>query len=143
MKRYEGLFILNTAGKEDGIKDALDKISADIVAAGGKIETVQKMERKSYARVADKKHTAGFYANVIFNAAPAAIAIVALVWIVYRTPRGRGWIDHGMLRVPIVGGLLRLAGAATTALSSGLGGYESGALAAIHRGSANRPWWKW
>jgi ribosomal protein S6 len=73
VKRYEGLFILNTAGKEDGIKDALDKISADIAAAGGKIETVQKMERKTYARVADKKHTSGYYANVIFNAAPAAI----------------------------------------------------------------------
>jgi len=73
VKRYEGLFILNTAGKEDGIKDALDKISADIAAAGGKIETVQKMERKTYARVADKKHTSGFYANIIFNAAPAAI----------------------------------------------------------------------
>jgi ribosomal protein S6 len=74
VKRYEGLFILNTAGKEEGIKDALDKISADIAAAGGKVETVQKMDRKAYARVADKKHTAGFYANVIFNAAPAAIA---------------------------------------------------------------------
>ena len=73
MKRYEGLFILNTAGKEDGIKDALDKISADIVAAGGKVETVQKMDRKTYSRVADKKHTSGFYANIIFNAAPAAI----------------------------------------------------------------------
>lgn len=69
MKRYEGLFILNTAGKEDGVKDALDKISADIAAAGGKVETIQKMDRKNYARVADKKHTAGFYANVIFNAA--------------------------------------------------------------------------
>jgi ribosomal protein S6 len=74
VKRYEGLFILNTAGKEESIKDALDKISADIVAAGGKIETVQKMERKPFSRVADKKHTVGFYANVIFNAAPAAIA---------------------------------------------------------------------
>jgi len=74
VKRYEGLFILNTAGKEEGIKDALDRISADIVAAGGKVETVQKMDRKPYARVADKRHTAGFYANVIFNAAPAAIA---------------------------------------------------------------------
>ncbi|HEX5222290.1 MAG TPA: 30S ribosomal protein S6 [Verrucomicrobiae bacterium] len=74
MKRYEGLFILNTAGKEDGIKDTLDKISAEIAAVGGKVETVQKMDRKSYARVADKKHTAGFYANIIFNAAPAAIA---------------------------------------------------------------------
>jgi len=74
VKRYEGLFILNSAAKEDGIKDTLDKISADITAAGGKVETVQKMDRKAYARVADKKHTAGFYANVIFTSAPAAIA---------------------------------------------------------------------
>jgi ribosomal protein S6 len=74
VKRYEGLFILNTAAKEEGIKEALDKISAEIAVAGGKIETVQKMERKSYARVADKRHTAGFYANVIFTIAPAAIA---------------------------------------------------------------------
>ena len=74
MKRYEGLFILNTAGKEEGIKDALDKISADITAAGGKVETVQKMDRKPFARIADKRHTAGFYANVIFSAAPAVIA---------------------------------------------------------------------
>ena len=74
MKRYEGLFILNTAGKEESIKDALDKISAEITAAGGKVETVQKMDRKTYARVADKRHTAGFYANVIFAIAPAAVA---------------------------------------------------------------------
>jgi ribosomal protein S6 len=74
VKRYEGLFILNTAAKEEGVKDTLDKISADITAAGGKVETVQKMDRKAYARVADKKHTAGFYANVIFTSAPAAIA---------------------------------------------------------------------
>ena len=74
MKRYEGLFILNTAGKEEGIKDALDKISAEIAMAGGKIETVQKMERKAFSRVADKKHTSGFYANIIFTAAPALIA---------------------------------------------------------------------
>lgn len=74
MKRYEGLFILNTAGKEEGVKDALDKVEAEIVAAGGKVETVQKMERKSFARIADKKHTSGFYANVIFNGTPAIIA---------------------------------------------------------------------
>jgi ribosomal protein S6 len=74
VKRYEGLFILNPAAKEEGIKDTLDKISAEITAVGGKVETVQKMDRKNYARVADKKHTAGFYANVIFTSAPKAIA---------------------------------------------------------------------
>lgn len=74
MKRYEGLFILNLSAKEDGIKDTLDKISADITAAGGKVETVQKMDKKSFSRVADKRHTSGFYANVIFTAAPATVA---------------------------------------------------------------------
>ena len=74
VKRYEGLFILNTAAKEETIKDTLDKVSADIVAAGGKIETVQKMERKNFMRIADKKHSTGFYVNVIFSAAPNAIA---------------------------------------------------------------------
>jgi small subunit ribosomal protein S6 len=74
VKRYEGLFILNTAGREEGVKDALDKISAEISAAGGNVETVQKMDRKNFARVADKKHNAGFYANVIFNGTPAVVA---------------------------------------------------------------------
>ena len=60
MKRYEGLFILDTAAKEEGVKDAIDKISAEITTLGGKIETVQKMDKKSFARVANKKHTAGF-----------------------------------------------------------------------------------
>jgi ribosomal protein S6 len=32
------------------------------------------MERKAFARIADKKHGAGFYANVIFNAPETIIA---------------------------------------------------------------------
>ena len=74
MKRYEGLFILDTAGKDEGIKDAIDKISAEITTAGGKVETVQKMDKKNFARIADKKHNSGFYVNVIFECEPGAIA---------------------------------------------------------------------
>jgi len=73
VKRYEGLFILDIAGKEEGIKDVIDKISAEISAAGGKIETVQKMDKRNFARVADKKYNAGFYVNVIFESEPAVV----------------------------------------------------------------------
>ena len=73
MKRYEGLFILETAGKEEGIKDAVDKITAEITSLGGKVETVQKMDKKNFSRVADKKHSAGFYVNIIFEAQPTLI----------------------------------------------------------------------
>jgi len=73
VKRYEGLFILDTAGKEETIKDTIDKISAEITNLGGKVETVQKMDKRPFARVANKKKTAGFYVNVIFETQPAAL----------------------------------------------------------------------
>ena len=74
MKKYEGLFILNTTAKEEGIKEAIDKISAEITSAGGKVETVQKMDKRSFSRVADKRFNSGFYVNVIFESQPAAVA---------------------------------------------------------------------
>jgi ribosomal protein S6 len=70
VKRYEGLFILDTAGKEEGIKDVIDKITAEITNLGGKIETVQKMDKRNFARVANKKHQSGFYVNIIFEGKP-------------------------------------------------------------------------
>lgn len=73
MKRYEGLFILNTAGLEEGVNETIEKIKHEINSLGGKIETVQKMDRRPFARVADKKRTAGFYVNVIFDATPPVI----------------------------------------------------------------------
>src|ERR1041384_2843870 len=74
MKRYEGLFILNTAGKEEGVQDIIVVIRNEITAVGGKVETVQKMDKRSFARVADKRFSSGFYANVIFEANPGSIA---------------------------------------------------------------------
>jgi len=74
MKRYEGLFILNTVAKEEGIKDSIDKISAEITSVGGKVETVQKMDKKHFLRVADKKYTSGYYVNLIFQCQESALA---------------------------------------------------------------------
>jgi ribosomal protein S6 len=74
MKKYEGLFILDTAGKEEGIKDVIDKIEADITAVGGKVETVQKMEKRPFSRVKNKRHNAGFYVNIIFQGNPSLVA---------------------------------------------------------------------
>jgi ribosomal protein S6 len=71
--KYEALFILNLTGSEEGVKDAIDRVSGAIGEAGGKIETVQKMDKRAFSRVADKAVTGGFYVNVIFQAEPAAI----------------------------------------------------------------------
>lgn len=64
---------MNTSGKEEGIKDVIDKVSAEITSAGGKVETVQKMDKRNFVRVADKKHNSGFYVNVIFESQPAVL----------------------------------------------------------------------
>ena len=74
MKKYEGLFILNTAGKEEGIKEMIDRISAEIAGAGGKVETVQKMDKRPFARVANKRFSSGYYVNVIFELEPALLS---------------------------------------------------------------------
>lgn len=73
MKRYEGLFILNVVGKVESVTDIIEKIRAEIGTAGGKVETVQKMDSRPFARVADKKHSSGFYVNFIFEAPAAAV----------------------------------------------------------------------
>ena len=53
MKRYEGLFILETAGKEEALKDTIDKISAEIAHAGGKVagNARRELEKKSGRKV--------------------------------------------------------------------------------------------
>lgn len=89
MKRYEGLFILNTAGKEEGVKDVIDHISADITAAGGKVETVQKMDKRQFARTANRKQQSGFYVNFIFQSEPAALT----------TLRGKFRLNEDVFRV--------------------------------------------
>lgn len=61
---------MNTAGKEEGIKEMIDKLSEEITSAGGKVETVQKMDKRQFSRVSDKKVSSGFYVNIIFEAAP-------------------------------------------------------------------------
>jgi ribosomal protein S6 len=74
MKKYEGLFILNTAGKEENVKEIIDRITNEISQAGGKVETVQKMDKRQFSRVADKKYTSGFYVNFIFEAQPNSLS---------------------------------------------------------------------
>ena len=73
MKAYEALFILDSAGKEEVSKDLLDKIQKEIEQAGGRVETVQKMGAKPFARTTHKR-SAGFYVNYLFQAPPQAIA---------------------------------------------------------------------
>jgi ribosomal protein S6 len=74
VKRYEALFIFKHTTKEESLKDIIDKLTSEIGMVGGKVETVQKMDKRNFSRVADKRYPSGIYVNFIFEAPGAAIA---------------------------------------------------------------------
>ena len=69
MKNYDGLFILNIQGKDEGLKEAIESIEKEIEGCGGKINGTQKMDRKRFER-APSDIDSGFYVNVHFSLSP-------------------------------------------------------------------------
>ncbi len=73
MKQYEGLFILDTQDSAEGV-DAIIKALGELIdRSGGKVLNEQKMERRSFARVANKKKSGGFYVNLVFEMEPGGL----------------------------------------------------------------------
>jgi len=65
--RYEALLVLNTEGKDDSVKDIVDRLESEFQKEGAQIEQVQKMDKRPFAYVAGDLD-AGFYVNFIFHA---------------------------------------------------------------------------
>jgi small subunit ribosomal protein S6 len=70
--RYEALLVLDTQGRDDTVKDVVDRLEAEFQKEGAEIEQVQKMDRRPFSYVAGKLD-AGFYVNFIFYADPQLI----------------------------------------------------------------------
>lgn len=73
MNRYEALIILNTQGKDDTVKDVVDRLESEFEKEGAKIEQVQKMDKRQFAYQAAKLDS-GFYVNFVFAAEPQLIS---------------------------------------------------------------------
>ncbi len=70
--RYEGLLVLDTQGKEDTVKDVIDRLEKDFKKEGADVEQVQKMEKREFAYAAGAL-TGGYFVNFVFNAEPMVI----------------------------------------------------------------------
>ena len=68
-RTYEGLFILNTAGKEESSKELIEKIEKEIQTLGGKIVKVERLDKRPFARVAHHVDS-GYYVNIVFDMDP-------------------------------------------------------------------------
>tara|TARA_B100001123_G_scaffold447019_1_gene603224 strand:+ start:254 stop:553 length:300 start_codon:yes stop_codon:yes gene_type:complete len=73
VRQYEGLFILDTVGTTEGVDDIIKAIGGLVDEAGGKVANEQKLDRRGFARIADKKNSGGFYVSLIFDMEPDAL----------------------------------------------------------------------
>ena len=71
--RYEALLVLNAQGKEDTVKDIVDRLESEFQKEGAEIEQVQKMDKRPFSYAAGPL-SAGYYVNFVFNAEPQSIA---------------------------------------------------------------------
>jgi small subunit ribosomal protein S6 len=71
--RYEALLVLNSQGREDTLKEIIDRLESEFQKEGARIEQVQKMDKRQFSYVAGPLD-AGYYVNFIFNADPELIA---------------------------------------------------------------------
>jgi small subunit ribosomal protein S6 len=70
--RYEALLVLNAQGKEDTIREIIDRLESEFQKEGAQIEQVQKMDKRQFSYVAGRLD-AGYYVNLIFKADPQLI----------------------------------------------------------------------
>jgi small subunit ribosomal protein S6 len=71
--RYEALFVLNTQGREDTVKEIIDRLESEFQQEGAQIEQVQKMDKRPFSYAAGALN-AGYYVNFVFNAETQSIA---------------------------------------------------------------------
>jgi small subunit ribosomal protein S6 len=65
--RYEALLVLNTQGREETVKDVVDRLESEFQKEGAEIEQVQKMDKRQFSYVAGELD-AGHFVNFIFHA---------------------------------------------------------------------------
>lgn len=65
--RYEALLVLNATGKEDTVKDIVDRLESEFKKEGAEIEQVQKMDKRQFSYQAGELD-AGHFVNFIFHA---------------------------------------------------------------------------
>jgi small subunit ribosomal protein S6 len=68
-KTYEGLFILNVTGKEEGSKELVEKLEKEIQAVKGKTLKIERMDKRPFSRVAQQLDS-GYYVNIVFEMTP-------------------------------------------------------------------------
>ena len=66
-RKYEGLIVLNTKGKEDSVDELVGAVAKEMEAEGAKLEEIKQLGRRNFAYNA-RHREGGHYVNYIFEA---------------------------------------------------------------------------
>jgi small subunit ribosomal protein S6 len=71
-KRYEAFLALSTRGKEESVKEIIERLEKTFAAEGAAVEQVQRFEKRELAY--ETKHlTSAYLVNFIFEAEPQVV----------------------------------------------------------------------
>lgn len=70
--RYEGLLVLDTQGKEDTVKEVIERLEKDFTKEGASVEQVQRLEKREFSYAAGHLNS-GYFVNFVFNAEPDVV----------------------------------------------------------------------
>ncbi len=91
VNKYEAMIIFPDALKDEALEAALEKVEAEIVKSGGKVESKTRMGRRQFARPMDKQST-GQYMVVNFKLDGSKLAAL----------QGRFKLNEDIFRIQIV-----------------------------------------
>lgn len=72
-RTYNGTFVLNLKGSEEGVDELVGHITTELEAEGAKLKQVDRLGRKEFAYPNFAKQSHGFFVNCQFEADPSAI----------------------------------------------------------------------
>ncbi|MGA8660153.1 MAG: 30S ribosomal protein S6 [Chthoniobacterales bacterium] len=70
--RYECLMALDTRGREDSVKEILERLESEFASEGAEVEQVQKMDKRQLT-YAPRHIESAYYVNFVFQAEPSLI----------------------------------------------------------------------
>ena len=66
-RKYEGLIVLNTKGKEDSVDELVSAVAKEMEEEGAKLDEIKQLGKRKFAYNA-RHLEAGHYVNYIFEA---------------------------------------------------------------------------
>jgi small subunit ribosomal protein S6 len=66
-RKYEGLIVLNTKGKEDSVDELVGAVAREMEAEGAKLDEIKQLGKRKFAYNA-RHLDSGHYVNYIFEA---------------------------------------------------------------------------